>query len=214
MQKDMENRKNEMPVSRPAGMIYQIVLSSVSILLGALLLFVPDVGFRLLCTILCGALIAAGVGGVAVFFLSKGYLRLRDYRFALGVLLLILGCCGLLRIDEMTEAFTFYMGLVALILSVILLQETVQLRVLKNRLWAAALLLTIVTLTGSTLVLVNPAPILTRIPEFPCWVLFLVGICSLIGLLFAVCGVRHAEKGGPEPGSPDSSMEYPEGPKA
>lgn len=206
------HQDNKKPIGRSNGMIWQIALSVIGIVLSALLLFVPEIEPRTLCYILCGVLVAGGVAAVIAFFLREGYRRLRDYRFALGILLLILGCCGLLRIEEMAEAFTFYMGLTALILSVMILQGTVQLWVLKNRLWILNLILTILTLAGSTLVLANTTALFEKIPGFACWVLLITGGAGLISLLFTFLGVRGADRAPASPEQTGSAGEYPEGP--
>lgn len=168
---------------RVSGMILQIILSSLCILVGALLLFVPEIQVRLLCYVFCIGLIVTGVVQVARFFLSEAYNNLSDYSFASGILFLILGICGLLRIGDLEGSFELYLGFAALVIGTVILQEMVQLRILGNWFWILLLIFNVVILAGAVLIIVNAQQVLRLIPGFTYWVLFIGGIASLLSLL-------------------------------
>lgn len=176
------------------GLTIQIILSAVSILLGVLLLFVPQVQTTTLCYAFCGALIAAGVAAIVVFFVSEAYKNLHDYNFALGVVLLVLGCCGLLRVDDLAADFALYMGFTALILGVVILQSMVQMRVLQNKLWIVELILTIVSILGAVFVLADVKPVINAVEGFAYWVILIAGAASLISLLLSSIGIHRNVK--------------------
>jgi len=176
--------------SKTGGVTTQIVLSVIVIALGALLLFVQQAQVITLCYVFCCAMIAAGGIAIILFFLSGAHKRIEGYDFALGVMLLILGICGLIRVEELAEGFEFYMGLIALILGVIVLQGTVQMRVLQNKLWYIDLVLTALTLIGAVIVLANVKPVLNAVKGFTYWVLLIAGIASLVSLLLTTIGVK------------------------
>ena len=187
---------------RPDGLVVQVVLALISIALGVLLLFLPDIQVKALCYVFCGALIAvgvifiiaAGIGSISMFFITQAYKRLHEYGFALGVLLLVMGCIGLLRTEAMVADFQGYLGFAALLSGVLMLQGTVQLRVLGNRLWIPDLVLTALCLTGSALVLADARPVLEAIQGFAYWVLLITGALSLVSLLFSSIGVFGEKK--------------------
>ncbi len=176
------------------GMTVQIIVSTIAIVIGVLLLFVPQIEAQTLCSIACISLMVTGVAAIISFFLSEAYKKLHNYNFALGILLLIIGCAGLLRVAELSRQFDLYIGFSALIIAVIILQSTVQMIVLNNKLWIAELILTVISLFGAIVLLVDIQPIISRIPEFSYWVLTLVGAFSLISLLIAYIGVHRENK--------------------
>ena len=178
----------------PDGLVVQVVLALISIALGLLLLLLPGIQVKTFCYVFCGAVIAAGIGSISVFFITQAYKRLHEYGFALGVLLLIMGCVGLLRAEAMVADFQGYLGFAALLSGVLMLQGTVQLRVLGNRLWIPDLVLTALCLIGSILVLADARPILKVIQGFAYWVLLLTGALSLVSLLFSSIGVYGEKK--------------------
>ena len=188
----MRQRNPGEPSRRPDSMVLQILLAAGSILVSLLLLFVPQLKISVLCYAFCAGMIAAGVGLIVAFFLSEGYKQLHSYNFSVGTLLIILACCGLLRNAELTEQFEFFAGIVALVMAVFVLQNTVQLKVLRSGLWAFELVLTVIALVAAILVLCDVKPILAKLPSFPFWVLLVNGGLSLIGLLLASIGILQA----------------------
>ena len=176
------------------GMTVQIILSAISILLGVLFLFVPQVQVTTLCYVFCAALIVAGIVAIVSFFMSEAYKKVDDYHFASGVVLLILGICGLLRVNDLARDFETYLGLVVLILGVVILQGTVQLRVLNNVMWIVELILTVVTLFGAIVILANIKAVMNAIDGFTYWVLIVAGAASVVSLIISSLGVHRNKK--------------------
>ncbi len=182
----MENKEKnttEISSSRPDGMVMQIVTSLLCIGIGALLLFVPSVNILYLCYCFCAALIVVGIILIVSYFVSEAYRKLNDYRFAVGVLLVILGCIELLRAQILSQEIMFIIGLVTLILAVIILQSTVQMKILKSGAWIVQLIFTVISLVGAIMVLVDFKPVMDRAPGFPYIVMLVVGTLCLISLV-------------------------------
>ncbi|MBO4914899.1 MAG: DUF308 domain-containing protein [Oscillospiraceae bacterium] len=190
----MSNGNSETGVKKRDGLILQIVISVVCAAVGILLLFVQEVQESTLCSIFCYVLLAAGVVSIIAFFATKGHRRLHDYRFAYGVVLLVLGVVGLIRADALVAGLTVCIGLVTLVLAVVILQGFVQLRVVGNRIWIVELVLTVLSLAGSILVLLSVKPIFNLIKDFPYWVLTCVGIFSLVSLLLVWAGLKYSNR--------------------
>ncbi len=178
---------------RNYGQAVQIILSVICILLGALLLFVPQIEVKTLSYAFCIALLVLGLISVVTFFASGGYKRLHDYRFAAGILLLVLGCCGIVRVQELADRFEIYAGLCALVLSAFILQGAVQMKIMKRGSWIAELVLTVLALVGSTFILAG-VKLIDRIKGFSAWVLVIAGIFSLISLLIVALGLHNAKR--------------------
>ena len=131
-----------------SGKTVQITLAALGILLSLLLLFVRAVTLEMLCYMFCGMLITVGIIGIVGFFVKGFSLRLQEYGFTGGVLLVLLGIIGMLRTQQTTDAFLFFMGLGTLILGIMLLQNTLTLRAANadRRFWIACLVLTVISL--------------------------------------------------------------------
>ena len=180
--------------SGPSGLVLQIAGSVSAVILGVLLLFVPQVQVITLCYVICGVMMAVGLTGIVSFFLTGAYREMHDYQFSAGILLLILGACGLFRAEDMAERLEYYIGLASLVLAVVILQGTVQLWAMKSKVWGLDLLLTILSLTGSILVLAGVKPVLEAVPSLPYWTLFLVGVFSLVSLLCVWVGFKVIDR--------------------
>ncbi len=180
---DKTEKVQQNTATRPDGMVMQIVTSLLCIGTGALLLFVPGVNMLYLTYCFCSALIVVGVVLIISYFVSEAYRKLNDYRFAIGVLLIILGCVELLRARILAEEIMFITGLVTLILAVIIMQSAVQMRILKSGAWTVQLLFTIVSLIGAVFVLIEFKPVMSRYPSFPYLVMVVTGSLCLISLV-------------------------------
>ena len=186
-----------------SSVITQILLAAVAIALGYLLLFSNAVQITTLCQILCGGLVAVGVASIASFFLAGDFKRIDRYGFAIGTLLILMGLIGLIRINDITANFEIYTGVLSLILGVLVLQGTVQMRVLDYPVWVLTLVISLACLIGSFCVLSGVTAVTDRIQNFSSWVLLICGAACLFSMLVTwICIVlagkrekkREAEK--------------------
>ena len=161
----------------------QILLAAVAGALGYLLLFGKDVQVLTLCQILCGGLVAVGVVSIVSFFLTGDFKRIDRYGFAYGVLLVILGFIGLLRMNELTANFEIYAGILSLILGVLVLQGTVQIKALGYPVWVLILVLSLASIGGAFCVLSNITFVTQLISNFSSWVLLVNGAACLFSMI-------------------------------
>ena len=165
------------------SVVTQVLLAAVAVALGYLLLFDKNMQVLTLCRILCGGLIVVGIVSIISFFVSGDFKRIDRYGFTLGVLLAILGVIGFLRMNELTGNFEIYTGLLALVLSVLTLQGTVQVKVLDYAVWVLSLVLAIACLAGSFCVMAGITPVTQLIAGFPHWILLISGGSCLFSLI-------------------------------
>ena len=154
------------------SVVTQVLLAAVAVALGYLLLFDKNMQVLTLCRILCGGLIVVGIVSIISFFVSGDFKRIDRYGFTLGVLLAILGVIGFLRMNELT-----------LVLSVLTLQGTVQVKVLDYAVWVLSLVLAIACLAGSFCVMAGITPVTQLIAGFPHWILLISGGSCLFSLI-------------------------------
>lgn len=165
-----------------SSVVTQILLGIVAIALSYLLIFKPSMQLITVCQVLCCGMIAVGAASIASFFISSDFKRIDRYGFALGTLLILVGVIGLIRIKDLTSHFEIYTGLMSLILGVLVLQGTVQMKVLDYPVWILNLIISIACLGGAFCVLSGITLITERIGEFSSWVLLVCGAACLFSL--------------------------------
>ena len=79
--------------------ITQVLLAVVAGALGYLLLFGKNMQVLTLCRFLCGGLIVVGIVSIFSYFFSGDFKRIDRFGFALGVMLILLGCIGFIQMD-------------------------------------------------------------------------------------------------------------------
>lgn len=166
-----------------SSVITQILFAAVAVALGYLLLFNKAIQITTICQILCGGLIVVGLVSIVSFFVSRDYKRIDRYGFALGTLLILLGAIGLMRSADLTNNFELYAGLFSLVLGILTLQGTVQVKVLNYAIWMINLVLTIACLAGAFCVLSGITAVTRLIAGFPNWLLLISGASCLFSLL-------------------------------
>lgn len=166
-----------------SSVVTQILLSAVAIGLGYLLLFNNTVQIATLCQLFCGGLVIVGIVSIIAYFVSNDYKRIDRYGFTLGVMMILLGCIGLLRMESLTANFEIYTGMLALVLGVLTLQGTVQVKVMDYAVWILNLILAIVSIGGAFCVLSNITFVTQLVAGFSNWMLLVCGGASLFSLL-------------------------------
>ena len=179
-----------------SSVITQVLFAAVAVALGYLLLFNEAVQITTICQILCGGLIVIGVVSIVSFFVSKDFTRIDRFGFAYGTLLILLGAIGLMRYAELASNFDLYTGMFSLILGILTLQGTVQVKVLNYAIWMINLLLTIICLVGAFCVLSGIKAVTGLVPGFSNWLLLISGASCLFSLLTTwICILLSARRG-------------------
>lgn len=176
----IDNKENIEEDSGYSNTWILIIMSIIAMALSASVLFVPQISEITLCYIACGALVGCGIYQIGKFFLTKAYKSLKEYGFASGAMLVILGCCGIANAHALAEALNILFGLVALFIGIVLLQCTVQLKTIKNGFWAFVGILTFIILAASVCVLADFNWLIGGIASFASWLLLGAGLCNVI----------------------------------
>ena len=166
-----------------SSVVTQISLSLVAIILSYLLLFNKVMQVDTICQILCGGLIAVGIISIVSYFMSGDFKRIDRYGFALGTMLVLMGIIGLIRLENLTANFIIYTGMLSLVLGVLVLQGTVQIKVLDYPIWILGLILTIVCIAGAICVLLELTVVTNLVEGFSNWILLFCGSCCLFSML-------------------------------
>ncbi len=165
-----------------------------AIVLAILVLFVQQISAELICYILCAGCIVLGLCFIMRFCLNKAYLHLHNYSLTIGLFLAILGICGLVQNAALTAVLGTIFGIYLLVLGLVLLQFSVQMKLLHRSLWVAILICAVLVIAASAVVLLRFQPVLDLLPDFSYWALLCGGALDLLALVAVSFGLRRFEK--------------------
>lgn len=163
-----------------------LILSSAAafIILGLLLLFVPQVQVAYICYFLCAVLIIWGIVLIARYFVTEAYRKIGEYGFSKGVLLVILGMCALVRTDVFVEFFVPALGICLLLSGITKLQYAVDLKSMRDGIWVVMLMISLVVMGGSIAVILDFFPDAELRSLFAYYLLIVDGTIGLAANLY------------------------------
>ena len=138
---EKEEKKSK---SNLAGTLGAILVFVLLILIGALMLFMPDMKLIYFCYVAGGFFLAWGLWLIIRYFGKKEYKVVANYDFSIGTLVTILGVCTLVRAVDVSKVIYIYIGIMILVEAVIMLQHSIQLKSMNGSLWTLNLFFSIV----------------------------------------------------------------------
>lgn len=198
----MEKKKNKkkkpyvMPqdqLTRTTGWLGTIFLATVAalfILVGGVMLFVDGIKELYLIYMISALLIALGIGLIVKYFVTEAYRSMHDYGFSGGALIVILGGCALARAGQLATQIAAFVGLLVLSVAVVMLQQAMQLHIMRKKVWTVVLAISLVTLLSSVLLLFDIRTVTGKVEGFGYWVLLISGVLTLICMLISGIGVK------------------------
>lgn len=179
------------------GTVFLVAVAALFILVGGVMLFVDGIKELYLIYMISALLIALGIGLIVKYFVTEAYRSMHDYGFSGGALIVILGGSALARSKELAAQISVFVGLLVLSVAVVMLQQAMQLHIMRKKVWTVVLAISLVTLLASVLLLFDIRSITGKIEGFAYWLLLFTGVLTLLCLLISGIGVRiflHQER--------------------
>lgn len=151
--KDTTQNQKEQTLTSKLVMFLELVY----LLLGVILLLLPQIEICHICYTLSGILVVTGIFLIVRYFLTEGYRNLNEYGFSLGALLVLLGMCSLVKNEEMTRAFSTLLGICILFTAITKLQAALSLKLMEKKSWWCVLLLAILMTAAGMFIIIEPA---------------------------------------------------------
>ena len=200
----MEKKKNKNKKKKPyvmpqdqltrttgwLGTIFLATVAALFILVGGVMLFVDGIKELYLIYMISALLIALGIGLIVKYFVTEAYRSMHDYGFSGGALIVILGGCALARAGQLTTQIAAFVGLLVLSVAVVMLQQAMQLHIMRKKVWTVVLAISLVTLLSSVLLLFDIRTVTGKVEGFEYWVLLISGVLTLICMLISGIGVK------------------------
>lgn len=179
------------------GTIFLVTVAALFILVGSVMLFVDGIKDLYLIYMISALLIALGIGLIVKYFVTEAYRSMHDYGFSGGAFIVILGGCALARAGQLTAQIAAFVGLLVLAVAVVMLQQAMQLHIMRKKVWIVVLAISLVTLLSAVLLLFDIQSVTGKVDGFAYWVLLIAGVLALLCLLISGIGVRifqHQER--------------------
>lgn len=164
--------------------------------IAVLLLFVPSIQILHICYTVCGAALAIGVYLIVRYFLTDAFRDINHYGFSAGVLLVVLGICGMLRAEKIAGVFLPCAGIFLLFSGVVKLQYTLDLRRMRDPAWVALLAVTLILTGCSIAVMLQPFDDADFYYLFARIVMLADGVFGLLTLLYLSLRLHRYKKNG------------------
>ncbi len=177
-----------------AGLFGVLTISALLLVIGGTQLFYPRFRLEYFVYMIGGILCVSGVWMAASYFSRQLYRRLSSYDFSLGILFLISGILVIVRAFEIIKHMPLMLGMLCMLIGVILLQNALQVRILKGKIWGFLLVFSLLTVGAAVLMILNPARILFTYETVLYGVLSAVGAGALIVQLIAAFFTHRLKK--------------------
>ena len=181
-------KKTRDNVPNVAGNIAIVFASLLLIALGGVMLFTDQVKTIYFCYGAGGCLLVWGIWLISRYFLRKEFQQTTNYGFSVGTLVVILGAVDLIRAKDIAASLSVYIGFVILVEGVVMLQNTVQLKNLRGKLWVVSLVFSLVSEAAAVVILLDVKHIISRYVDVLYVIQIAVGCFALLCLCFV--GIR------------------------
>ena len=190
MEKELEKAKRKNSGGSVFNTGYVIAAECIFLLIGAVLLFVPQIEIIHICYGLSGVLVFVGIIQIVHYFLAESYRNMNEYGFAIGVLGVILGMCALVRVQAIANSFLLVLGIFLLLTAIIKLQYAMDLKSMKDPVWVVAIILTALLIAGAVCVIINPFtdPELHKLVTY--YLLLVDGVVGIISNIYLFIRVK------------------------
>lgn len=172
------------------GTIFLTAVAALFILVGSIMLFVDGVQERYLIYMISALLIALGIGLIVKYFVTESYRSMHDYSFSGGALIVILGGSALARAQELTGQISVLAGLLVLAVAVVMLQQALQMHIMRKSVWPIVLTIAVVTLLAAVVLLFDLRFITGNVEKIAYWILLIAGILTLLCMIISAIGVK------------------------
>lgn len=171
------------------------ILSAAYIVLGIVLLIWPDISVRTFCYVFGIAMIIYGGAHLIMYFTKNRLSSVMEQELVIGVVTVSTGLYTLLKMEYMLEIIPFALGIVALLGSIVKIQDALDLKRLASKRWYLMLILAFILFILGIILIVNPFEEQTKIVVIMIGVsLLLDGIGNLIGIFWIGFTFKHLKK--------------------
>jgi len=171
-----------------------IIMSVLFAGMSALMIFVEGIAIEYLIYTVCAAAVIVGIVMIVRYFTADAYKNVNAYGFSVGTLLVILGICGLLRVNDMAGAFLVILGIVLLLAGIIMLQHALDLYRMKDVLRIPTMILAVLVLACAIMSILQPFDTMIDYSMAIWWMILVSSGVSFIVNIYTLIKVKLFSK--------------------
>ena len=196
MKKTKEEKVKETKIEKDGsyGTFLLLAMSVINILLGVVMLFVKQIELKTLCYIFIALLMIYGIGMIIRYLMMESYKNINQYGLSYGALLVTLGACALVRVDQVSSFFFLGLGIWLLVVGIIELQYALDLKALNDHTWLFLLIVSAIISVCAVVVIINPFQQDTYHTYFTYIMLIVDGVISLLSTAYLSLRLKKYHK--------------------
>lgn len=196
MKKTKEEKVKETKIEKDGsyGTFLLLAMSVINILLGVVMLFVKQIELKTLCYIFIALLMIYGIGMIIRYLMMESYKNINQYGLSYGALLVTLGACALVRVDQVSSFFFLGLGIWLLVVGIIELQYALDLKALRDHTWLFLLIVSAIISVCAVVVIINPFQQDTYHTYFTYIMLIVDGVISLLSTAYLSLRLKKYHK--------------------
>ncbi|MDO4297647.1 MAG: DUF308 domain-containing protein [Lachnospiraceae bacterium] len=171
-----------------------ILVSALYVVLGAVLLFWPDVSVQMICYVLGFAMIVIGITYGIIYFTKDNLSGVLQMDLVIGIVAVAFGIFILLNQAFLASVLPFAMGIILLLGAVVKLQNAINMKRLKFGRWYVVLIFALLLVGLGIVLLVNPFRSEYWMVLYIGGCLVLDGLVNLVSMAFIVSRFKKLMK--------------------
>ncbi len=192
------SRNNEKEKDSKAGIVAHILISVLFVAIGISLLafdssMISTIVYSFSVLAMGILLICFGAFFMIKYFFNKEYIKVSNYGFTMGVILVIIGAVFIFKAEAISVFIDSIVALVAVVLGAIMLQQSFALFHIQRSTWFISLILGVLTIAASIFALMQKITFFDGGIE-ACVFFIVIGAVSLFSLLLMTLGLRDHKK--------------------
>lgn len=174
-----------------------VFLTSIFLIaLGLVMFSVKTTMFGPFCKLLSSIIVIIGLYSMISYFVKDQYKNTGNYGFVSGASILALGAIAFINSGNLVAVFPLILGYIILVLGLLLIQHTIDMKLLQKGPWALSLVFAVILFVCGIFVIVNPDSFVdTNFYSF-CIILIIAGVFTIISTVCYMVSVMRFNKEG------------------
>lgn len=173
-----------------------ILTSLFLIVLGLVMFSVKTTMFGPFCKLLSLIIVIIGLYSMISYFIKDQYKNTGNYGFVTGASILALGAIAFINSGNLVAVFPLILGYIILVLGLLLIQHTIDMKLLQKGPWALSLVFAVILFVCGIFVIVNPDSFVdTNFYSF-CIILIIAGGFTIVSTVCYMVSVMRFNKEG------------------
>lgn len=182
-----ENALNAMKSIIPA------IAGAIYIIIAAIVLFVPNMSETVLSYIVAALVVVLGIVFIVRYFVKRQFEQLTNFGFSAGAFSVIIGVMVFVASGAgAMDYFYVLIGIMTLLVGVVMLQQAIQMIIIKRPTWIGVLIAALLVIVGSILVLIDVGGAASA-DKMEYIVMLVSGVLAIASMIITRVGVKQYE---------------------